>query len=76
MFSKSLRMIKTDQNMLELWKIVCKIYNFKISVFAGFIAWNFIVWGDELRLLQDLQKITHRSENKSRFLRGFNKTHC
>ena len=37
MFSKSLRMIKIDRNMLER-KIVCKKYNFKISASAGFIV--------------------------------------
>jgi hypothetical protein len=39
MFSNSLRMNKTDRNMLELWQIVYKIY-FNISAFLGFIVWN------------------------------------
>ena len=31
MFSNSLKMIKIDQNISELWQIVCKKYNFNIS---------------------------------------------
>jgi hypothetical protein len=39
MFSNSLRMIRTDQNMSELWQIVGEKYNFKISAFVGVIVW-------------------------------------
>ena len=35
----SLKMIKMDRNMLELWQIVCEKYNFNISAFVGFIVW-------------------------------------
>jgi hypothetical protein len=36
-FNNSLEMIKIDRNISELWQIVCKKYNFKISAFVGFI---------------------------------------
>ena len=36
--SNSLKMIKIDRNMSDLWKIVCKKYNFNISAFVGFIV--------------------------------------
>jgi len=42
MFTVSLKMIKIDRNVLELWQIVCKNINFNISAFAGFIM--FIVY--------------------------------
>jgi len=38
MFSKSLKMIKVDRNMLELRHIVCEKYNFIFSAFVGFIV--------------------------------------
>jgi hypothetical protein len=38
MFSKSLKMIKIDRNMLELRHIVCEKYNFTFSAFVGFIV--------------------------------------
>jgi hypothetical protein len=37
MFCISLKMIKLDHNMSELWQIVCKKYNFN-SAFVGFIV--------------------------------------
>ena len=33
MFSNSLKMVKLDRNMSELWKIVRKMYNVNINVF-------------------------------------------
>ena len=30
--------IKTDQNMSELWQIVCKKYNFNTSAFVGLLC--------------------------------------
>ena len=39
MFGNSLKMIKIDRNMSELWQIVCKIYNFNVSAFVGCIVW-------------------------------------
>jgi hypothetical protein len=39
MFSNSMKMIKTDRNMSELWQIVCKKYYFNISAYVGFIVW-------------------------------------
>jgi hypothetical protein len=38
MFTKSLKMIKIDQNMSEIQQIVCTKYNFNISLLAGFIV--------------------------------------
>jgi hypothetical protein len=40
MFSKSLKVIKIDQNMSELQQIACTKYTFNISAFAGFIVWQ------------------------------------
>jgi len=40
MFSNSLRMIRTDGNMSELWQIVGKKYSLNISAFIGFIVWT------------------------------------
>jgi predicted nucleic acid-binding Zn finger protein len=37
MFTNSLKMIKIDRNMSDLRQIVCKKYNYNISVFVGFI---------------------------------------
>ena len=49
MINKSPRMIKIDQNMSDLWQILCKKYYFNISAFFGFIAWiNTIVFFTEL----------------------------
>jgi hypothetical protein len=39
MFRNSLKIIKIDRNMSVPWQIVCKIYNFNISAFVGFIVW-------------------------------------
>jgi hypothetical protein len=39
MFSNSLRMFKTDRNMLELRQILYKNY-FNISAIVGFIVWK------------------------------------
>jgi hypothetical protein len=39
MFINSLKMIKIDRNMSQSWQIVCKIHNFNISAFVGFIVW-------------------------------------
>ena len=38
MFSNTLKMIKIDRNMPELWQIVRKKYNLNISAFVGFIV--------------------------------------
>jgi len=38
MFSKSLKMIKADRNVLDLRHIVCEKYNFNFKAFAGFIV--------------------------------------
>jgi len=38
MFSNSLCMIRTDQNMLEILVVVCKKCNFNSSAFVGFIV--------------------------------------
>jgi hypothetical protein len=35
MLSISLKMIKIDRNMSELWQIVYKEYNFNVSAFVG-----------------------------------------
>ena len=40
MFSNSQKMIKIDQNMLELSQIVCQKYHFYISAFVGYIVWR------------------------------------
>ena len=40
MFDNSLKMIKIDWNMLELWNIVWKKYNFNITAFVGFTVWK------------------------------------
>jgi hypothetical protein len=40
MFSNSLRMNKTDRNMLELWHIYIYEIYFNIDAFVGFIVWN------------------------------------
>jgi hypothetical protein len=37
MFSNSLKMIKVDRNMSELWQIACKKCNLNISATVGFI---------------------------------------
>ena len=37
MFSNSLKMMKIDWNLLELWRIVCKKFNFNISAFVEHI---------------------------------------
>jgi hypothetical protein len=39
MFSNSLKMIKIDRSMSELWQIVCKKCNFNIIAFEGLIVW-------------------------------------
>ena len=39
MFSNSLRMIRSDRNVSELWQIVGKKYSFNISAFVGIIVW-------------------------------------
>jgi len=38
MFSNSLKMVKTDRNMSELWKIVCRNMVFNIRVLFGFVV--------------------------------------
>jgi len=38
-FSNSLMMTKTDQNMWDLWQIVCNKRNFNVRVVVGFIVW-------------------------------------
>jgi hypothetical protein len=40
MFRNSLKIIKMDRKMSELWQIVRKKHNFNISAFVGFIVWN------------------------------------
>jgi hypothetical protein len=40
MLNNSLQMIKIDQNMSDLWQILCKKNNFSISAFIGFIVQN------------------------------------
>ena len=39
MFSNSLKMIKIDWNMSELWNYEHKKNNFNISVSVGFTVW-------------------------------------
>jgi hypothetical protein len=39
MFNNSLKMIKTDRNVSQLWEIVCRKYNFNISTFYNIIVW-------------------------------------
>jgi hypothetical protein len=39
MFSNSLKMIKIDRNMSQSWQIMCKMYNFNIIAFVGFVVW-------------------------------------
>jgi len=34
------QMIEIGQNMSELWQIVCKKYDFNISIFCGFYCVN------------------------------------
>jgi len=43
MSSNSLKMIKIDRNMSEVWQILCKKYNFNISAFVGFYCVNFFI---------------------------------
>jgi len=42
MFSNSLKMVKLDRNMSELWKIVRKMYNVNINVFFLLLCEFFI----------------------------------
>ena len=43
MFSNSLKMMKIDRNMSDLWQIVCKkvyvYYKFNFGAFFGFVVW-------------------------------------
>ena len=39
LFNNSLKIIKIDRNMSELWQAVSEKYNFIISTVVGFIMW-------------------------------------
>jgi hypothetical protein len=39
MLNNSMKMMKIDRNMSELWQIVCKNIIFNIDAFLGFVIW-------------------------------------
>jgi hypothetical protein len=53
MFSNSLKIVKIDRKMSELWQIVSKKYNFNISVFVGFIVWK----NSNVRMVKDSTRL-------------------
>ena len=60
MFSNSLKTIKINRNMYELWQIVWKKYNFNISAFVVFIVW-IVLLGHLSRTYQFLSLAAHDS---------------